>query len=76
MRKGEVVALHQEGLNHLKERLRVNDKNLSVEERLSRIEESIDRAIALVSQGCIGLLAAGFPDVCQKMMPRLDSTFY
>ena len=65
MRSGDVVALHLEGVNHLKERLRINDKNLSGERKLASVEQSLDYAIASVSQGCIGLLAAGFPNFQQ-----------
>ena len=63
LKSGDVVALHQEGLNHLKETIRLNDNHSSRDERLSRVEHSIDSAIASVSQGCIGLLASGFPSL-------------
>ena len=47
-----------EGINKLKERYR---QKKDVEDRLSAVEESIDAAIASVSQGSVALLAKTFP---------------
>ena len=52
------MGMHVEGINNLKERYR---RKKDVEDRLNDVEESIDAAIARVSQGSVALLAKSFP---------------
>lgn len=58
MEDGHIIGIHVEGINNLKERYR---QKKDVEDRLSAVEESIDAAIASVSQGSVALLAKAFP---------------
>jgi aspartate/tyrosine/aromatic aminotransferase len=63
LRNGSVVAMHQEGVNHLKKRIRLGkrENDLTSDEKESGIADSIDSAIGSVSQKCIGFLVTGFP---------------
>ena len=60
MEDGKLVGIHVEGINNLKERYR---RKKDVEDRLTAVEQSIDTAIKIVSQGSVALLAKSFPDV-------------
>lgn len=57
---GNVIGMHTEGVNHMRERMRLAQ---TVEECLSSVEESVASAVESVSQGAIALLAPAFPQV-------------
>ncbi|CAL8472228.1 g11770 [Coccomyxa elongata] len=57
---GEVVGMHQEGVNSIKE---IVERKRTFQERISDVEESLESAARSVAQGAIALLATAFPQV-------------
>lgn len=58
MRAGELVGLHIDGVNHLKELSHQSDDDLEV--RVTSLESSLRSAIKSVSHGCVAVLARKF----------------
>lgn len=58
MQGGELVGLHLDGVNHIKELAEHEDGDL--ENRVSALEASVKDAIASVSTGCVAVLARKF----------------
>ena len=56
--QGEVAAMHQDGINHLKE---IIQQKQDTEERLDALETSLQSIVESTSQGAIALLATSFP---------------
>ena len=59
MYDGQVVGMHQEGVNHFKE---IVERKRTLAERMTEVEESIESAARSVAQGAVALLASSFPD--------------
>ena len=55
---GQLVGIHLETVNALKERLRLST---DFDERLGAIESSIDELVSSAAHGCVALLASTFP---------------
>lgn len=57
---GEVVGMHQEGVNSIKE---IVERKRTFQERMTEVEESLESAAHSVAQGAVALLATSFPQV-------------
>ena len=56
--QGKVAAMHQDGINHVKEIIR---QKQDTQERLDALENSLQSIVESTSQGAIALLATSFP---------------
>ena len=57
---GEVVGMHQEGVNSIKD---IVERKRTHDEQLTMHEESLESIARSVAQGAIALLASSFPQV-------------
>jgi len=57
---GEVVGMHQDGVNSIREIL---ERKRALHERVTEVEESLESAVRSVAQGAVALLATSFPQV-------------
>ncbi len=57
---GEVVGMHQDGVNSIKE---IVERKRTFQERMTEVEESLESAARSVAQGAVALLATSFPQV-------------
>ena len=62
--KGQVAAMHQEGVNHVRELIRQRkDPDEEPDARLDALAESLQSVVESTSQGALALTARHFPQI-------------